>query len=253
VKELKSKLALVMGEMDKLSTIVKALSNGSPGNESPNKKRRLSSHPEPVLLNSVLEPFPIQSQPPQTNLNTELLGNDFIMPLPYKKTDRRRSSTATLDDEMLTSLFSIYDEDDECEAKKELDDIPDLTMSVQTDYVTHVDQKLVNKLRDSLAMLPRSMQELFVERLVSVIANPEAFSRQVEAVASLATSAAQEGRRRLDVYGDTNTDEQTIVLATSVLGSFLSRYGSSLKPPTTIASSNLMYSNIIPTSLYMTS
>jgi len=59
------------------------------------------------------------------------------------------------------------------------------------------DPILVQKLRDSLACLPKKMQEVFVERLVATIATPEQFKESVQAVSALAAAAAGDAQRRL--------------------------------------------------------
>jgi hypothetical protein len=83
--------------------------------------------------------------------------------------------------------------------------------------------------------LPKNLQELFVERLVKVIASPETFQNQVEAVSALVSAAAEEAKRRngessmgfLDVDGADSA--QSKELATAVLGSYLARYGAALQ------------------------
>jgi len=104
-----------------------------------------------------------------------------------------------------------------------------------------VDAKLVEQLRHSLNNLPKNLQELFVERLVNVIASPESFQNQVEAVSVLAHAAAEEAKSRLDsssnetnighndFSGDgSNNNRQSVELATAALGSFLARYGANV-------------------------
>jgi hypothetical protein len=88
-----------------------------------------------------------------------------------------------------------------------------------------VDAKLVEQLRHSLKNLPKNLQKLFVERLVNVIASPESFQNQVEAVSALAHAAAKEAKSRLE-SGDNDTNMEDNELATAALGSFLAKYGS---------------------------
>ena len=60
-----------------------------------------------------------------------------------------------------------------------------------------VNMELVAKLNKTLSMLPVPMQELFVERLVATIADPEAFKNHVEAVTALAHAAAEQAKKRV--------------------------------------------------------
>merc|ERR1712154_487124 len=94
---------------------------------------------------------------------------------------------------------------------------------------TGPDPHLAEKLRESLAKLPKQMQELFVERLVAAIADPESFKKQVDAVTALATEAAEEAQMRMDAQGGQHSEKESLPLATAVLGAFLTKYGSSVR------------------------
>lgn len=138
----------------------------------------------------------------------------------------------TLDPEVLALLLDI----DETETAT-----PDTAVSLSppTNSMPEekVDAKLVEQLRQSLSNLPKGTQALFVDRLVSVIANPDAFRKQVEAVSALAQRAAQEAKSHLGkgthpsgaVYDGMDTSENA--LATAVLGSYLAHYGTTFSKP----------------------
>jgi hypothetical protein len=68
------------------------------------------------------------------------------------------------------------------------------------------------------------MQELFVDRVVSFAANPDCFQRQIDAMTSLATSAADEAQRRLIAAGKRPSDPKCVPLASAVLGAYLTRF-----------------------------
>lgn len=92
-------------------------------------------------------------------------------------------------------------------------------------------ERLLERLRDALAVLPAEAQKMFVDRIVAVIAEPDAFRRQVDAVTQLATLAGMEAvkqRRKEDEGGVDLRDPQTAALASAVLGAYLAKY---LLPP----------------------
>ena len=151
------------------------------------------------------------------------------------------ASLSSVDEEILTSLFTLEPtaEDNFMEVISE--GVPDLTVSLPPSNLLKSaapDVRLVNKLRESLSSLPKNMQELFVERLVTSIAAPEVFENQVKAVSALASAAAEEAKKRLEALGGSmeNNDEQSVALATAVLGAFLSRYGAALKQDDAVTS-----------------
>jgi len=91
-------------------------------------------------------------------------------------------------------------------------------------------------LHDSLVALPEPMQEVFVERLVATISDPEAFKNQVSAVTALAAAAAEEAKRRIvesKVVQDENAaniaPDVALPLAAATLGAFLTQYSAALQ------------------------
>ena len=98
--------------------------------------------------------------------------------------------------------------------------------------VDHVspDPELVKKLSESLASLPSSMQELFVERLVAITADPDAFKTHVDAVTALATAAAEEaGKRAMDANIESSDYSVELPVAAATLGAFLTQYSAAMK------------------------
>jgi hypothetical protein len=106
-----------------------------------------------------------------------------------------------------------------------------------------LDPKLSAKLNHAVSMLPQSLQESFVERIVENIASPDAYNKHVEAVSVLATAAAIEAQNQTMISntqadmpqsdGTNNTDklsmnnqsEGTLPIAAAALGAFLAKYG----------------------------
>merc|ERR1740130_2453954 len=121
------------------------------------------------------------------------------------------------------------------QSKKNKTEVPDSAMSslppTKSTQDDQPDPKLVEQLRQSLKNLPKSLQELFVERLINVIACPESFHSQVEAVSRLAHLAAEKTRSDAKNNNDSNNNnnEQSVQLATAALGAFLARYGAALQ------------------------
>ena len=143
-------------------------------------------------------------------------------------------SLGDYDEDLLATLLAL-DDDSQNTIEKNKTEVPDSAMSslppTKSTQDDQPDPKLVEQLRQSLKNLPKSLQELFVERLINVIACPESFHSQVEAVSRLAHLAAE--KTRIDTKNNddsnNNNNEQSVQLATAALGAFLARYGAALQ------------------------
>jgi len=146
----------------------------------------------------------------------------------------------TYDQEFVDGLFS--DCMDDVEELLKDDSIKAIYSDDEKAENAHLDSELAKKLHDALAVLPKTMQELFVERLVATIADPDCFKDHVEAVSALAKAAAQETQRRMvrsdsgsessASHGQTSGEEPSSVaipLAAATLGAFLAQYANSVK------------------------
>ena len=107
-----------------------------------------------------------------------------------------------------------------------------------------LDPKLSVKLNNAISMLPKVLQESFVERIVEKIASPEAYQKHVDAVSVLATAAAIEAQNQTMISNAqaytpgsngtknnvklsmNNQSEITLPVAAAALGAFLAKYGS---------------------------
>lgn len=220
--------------------------------------------PSPVkshmITNSVprIQPLPVTSLPDASTANDSDLYEEMPLPsaAPFSKDFRKESSLGSIigspleyDEDLLATLLALDDDDSQnlIDKRKAETEIPDTTVSLPPSnsmQVGQVDAKLVEQLRHSLNSLPKNLQELFVERLVSVIADPESFRYQVEAVSALAHAAAKEAKSRIgNSSNDTNMednnfdengnnqDRHSVELATAALGSFLAQYGATLNKP----------------------
>jgi len=103
--------------------------------------------------------------------------------------------------------------------------------------------KLSAKLDNAISMLPKSLQESFVERIVEKIASPDAYQKHVDAVSVLATAAAIEAQNQTMISNAqaytprsngtnnpgklsmNNQSEITLPVAAAALGAFLAKYG----------------------------
>jgi len=276
VKDLKSQLATMSKNMEQLAAVVGSMMKNQEEQQkqadrfdSPSKKRRISvSDPhQQMSISKALPPSPVKSHVTPlsvTSLPDASTANDsdLFMQVPemtlppaspftskaFSKESSFGSIVGTLseyDDDLLATLLTLDDDSENFIDKSKAEtEVPDTTMSLPPSKSMEsgeVDAKLVEQLRHSLNNLPKNLQELFVERLVNVIASPESFQNQVEAVSALAHAAAKEARSRLDSSSsDTNMGHvdfdgngssdkrQSVELATAALGSFLARYGATL-------------------------
>jgi hypothetical protein len=215
------------------------------------------------MFDPLMQPLPVTSLPDASTardsdlfmaeevFNTTKEGNSLIkatFPGPMAAQPRQESvmsnmtnaSLTSVDEEILTSLFTLEPNAEDNFMEVITDGVPDLTLSLPPSNLLKSavpDTRLVNKLRESLSSLPKNMQELFVERLVASIAAPEVFENQVKAVSALASAAAEEAKKRLESLGGSmeNNDEQSVAMATAVLGAFLSRYGAAVKQDKAVA------------------
>jgi len=123
----------------------------------------------------------------------------------------------------------------------------DTSQCFETD-TPQADPNLVMKLHDALTLLPKEIMELFVERLVVTITNPDCFKEYVEAVSALAAVATsgkmiQNGYPTISSNSNSSTVVQTktskestsdrsqisLPLGAAALGAFLSQYASAMK------------------------
>jgi len=167
--------------------------------------------------------------------------------LPTDPGDRTFSigSTGSLDNELFADFYELDPSEDLRLLGAEVPDfasssLPAVGLS-PAPVTSDPDPELVKKFHDSLALLPKEMQELFVERMVATVADPECFNNHVEAVTALAAAAAEEAKRRVftgsnPISPDANrinvSDEPPSIalpLAAATLGAFLAQYGSAVK------------------------
>jgi len=232
----------------------------------PNQQMSISKAMSPlsvkshVIDNSVtnIKPFSVTSLPDASTANdsdlyTEVPGIPLPPASPFITNDFPKEnsmgslvgSLSEYDEDLLATLLALDDDSQNLlDNSKTETEVPDTTMSLphsKSMQDEQVDAKLVEQLRHSLKNLPKNLQELFVERLVNVIASPESFQNQVEAVSALAHAAAEEAKTPLDSTSndtnmaqndfdgnDCNNNRQSVDMATAALGSFLARYGANL-------------------------
>lgn len=106
-----------------------------------------------------------------------------------------------------------------------------------------IDPRLSAKLEHAVSMLPKPLQESFVERIAENIASPDAYKKHVDAVSVLATAAAIEAENQTMLSNNEaaapasdgalnkvklsmkNQSEVTLPVAAAALGAFLAKYG----------------------------
>lgn len=249
VKDLKSQIATMSKNMEQLAALVGGMiqeeqkhhhANGRYVQDSPASKKRK------VSVSKALPPSPVKSMTlpisiPKTSTsnNSKFYSEAHRMPIPTPAPiiTNQRSYGSITDEDILETLRDLDNDsiyfDDELIAP----DVPDTTMSLHPSKPMQeekVDAKLVEKLRHSLNTLPKTLQQVFVQRLVNVIASPQAFQSQVEAVSALAQAAAEEAKSRLvnndsctdvDFNASNGNENKEVDLAAAALESYLAKVG----------------------------
>jgi len=256
----------------------------------PTKKRKITPLPSPVgsfeATSVSPEPMPVPSLPdafnvhhsnPLSKANDNTSGNVIESPTIVKNTnlkvvvpqvpkippvpspnqltsaamrDESLASLSPVDEEILTSLFSlepssniptdddpiligadpkelgVYEEDEVIDCDMEM---PDMAISIEhcnsgEEAQDQCDEPLIVKMKESLNKLPRNMQKLFVDRLFALTSHPSASQSQVDAITALAEAAADEANKRLGTSTSNDIEsEKNVDRAISSLRSFLSR------------------------------
>lgn len=200
--------------------------------------------------------------------DVDLLVDDF--PMEYQPGTVTRPPAANLrrfrSDEVIETMFDFVNKDNELNGSsadpasgKALQ--PDSVNSSLPMYNRNVsysddaaqpnqlDPRLSMKLNNAVSMLPTTLQETFVERIVENIATPNAYQKHVEAVSVLATAAAIEAQNqtmisnsqgktsqfdcancdscanRSSILSMDNPSVATLPVAAAALGAFLAKYG----------------------------
>lgn len=188
---------------------------------------------EPIN-DTVYTPFPVQSGHTEKNDTSQSELSVPAIPLPKRLSERNQSftTTASLDHDVLASLFAIESSDDfsifdDHNSPDALISLNDDSNEIEMDknmFDAKVDPQLIQRLRNALSSLPPAIQSMFVDRLTAVISDPEALSKQVEAMTKLAALSANEAQRRLIAAGHDPNDKHFLPLASAVLGAYLARF-----------------------------
>lgn len=243
IRDLKENLTNVYSDVEKLKALVGSLVKNQQMHQfnaccPENKKRKVMYDDTPLPITSSLSnqnipepsplaPYDVVSTDNNNGVVDQKLAEVFDMsntqlaaataPAPSAPTETSVAPAPAFtqqDEEMLTSLFAL----------DPYEGVEVLGSSDVGKPSSSVDPKLVDKVRIALGNLPKDMQGLFVDRIVSVIGNPQAMEQQVDAMTSLATSAADEAQRRLIAAGRSANDKHCARLASAVLGAYLTRY-----------------------------
>ena len=98
---------------------------------------------------------------------------------------------------------------------------PTLDDTSRADQSSGADPILVERLHNALTTLPQEMQNLLVERIVASVVDPVAFQAQVDAMTALAASAVRTASLDVAEPSGLMPDQQSVHLATSVLGAYV--------------------------------
>jgi len=243
VYELKDVIHTMKGEMENLTSFVKATIREDSHMEQtyPNKRRRFEpgqvlSLPMRTDCLKKYTPVPqlngfnsmVMAQPPQST----------SMPMPMKRVERLSSdrSDTSLDfvDELLSSPLAA---EDEAALLREIED-NEMNPFPAMESLVDVDPMLLGKLRSALQCLPLKMQTLYVERLLALVSNPDVVNQQIEAVSALALANAEVTQSTMiqsktdteiqDANEDVKSPKIPLKLAVATLGAFLHQYAKAL-------------------------
>lgn len=259
VSELRSRLASMTGDIEKLTTLLHGVTgidaNNTNGHHQPAEKKRKISRNEaaimPLTVNSTSHHDAVM------NDNAMLTDHHQEVPkyvpgsiAPLKPNNQRFDTLGSInstDQGFLDDLFGQFDPHEDLAFLDTAvpDEHPSLehstlpkVMERQASEKHTLKPELVKKMHDSLATLPPSMQELFVERMIQTIHHPESFQHQVDAVTTLASAAVEEAKKRIgaqnaekEANGDDEPvkDDMTVPLAAATLGAFLTQYGNAIE------------------------
>lgn len=282
VDNLKQEVSYLRAEMGKLSAVVQQMfgmlhqvTGRDPSVAEPsNKKRKFvadfaSSIPVEVVSTQLFEPSLTGCDDaihPERASDADLLLEDI--PVEYQSgsvSPLREKVKRSVSSEFVESMFDFVKDDSTASDNGSVD--PSYSTSPQPDSanscsiynrsVSHsddshqtnqLDPELSAKLENAVSMLPKSLQESFVERIVEKIASPEAYQKHVDAVSVLATAAAIEAQNqtmrsnapynasRIDGSEHTrqlsmkNQSDTTLPVAAACLGAFLAKYSNAPAP-----------------------
>mmetsp|Transcript_8018 Transcript_8018/g.12555 ORF Transcript_8018/g.12555 Transcript_8018/m.12555 type:complete len:444 (+) Transcript_8018:66-1397(+) len=263
VKVLRSKMGEMAGDIDRLTALVKEMMAFQQSSEIKSiympekgtKKRKVQplppspvkSYSAPIQPAAPIVPLHVSSLPDpssfeDSDLFVEEDVDDYENDAPYvpgsitplAQNDRFDSiGTITSVDQDLLDLFKEEIEKQDEIKNKDTTSLPDVTGSMEKRGAeTTSDSDLVQKLQTALNSLPESMQELFVERLVATVTDPDAFNNHVDAVTALAAAAVAEAKKRLVKSKDDMMDKESstvaLPMAAATLGAFLAQYSAQM-------------------------
>jgi len=251
-----------MGMVQQMAGVLQQMSGHEfPMGEPSNKKRKIQAdcvgsvpmaQPAPIEQGSMQAlGQPLDEVRPEVSLldplvsDQDLLLEDFPMVYepfsvsPPEKIERTQSA------DFVESLFDFVKDEvkpDEVNSSSVLNQSAscgdDASQNPQ-----QMDPRLSAKLEHAVSMLPKSLQESFVERIVENIASPDAYKKHVNAVSVLATAAAIEAQNQTMISNDQaaapvsdnainaakitmkKQSELTLPVAAAALGAFLAKYG----------------------------
>jgi len=276
VKNLQSRMACMGREMEKMASLLSTVMQNQSmmqqnqqrtieennQNPAPIKKRKMMSAPSPLPMNVPSKNVGSNDVEAFDDLSVDL--DMFVpnqQPKPVPLASSRQSSMASfgsLDNAILGSLFALDSRDDiktvQSGRKGGISSMqnfsfPEKNAGASSAPVAEAaptgpepDPVLMNKLRNALRVLPETLQQMFVDRIVTFVVDPQNFKVQVDSISELAMSAAREARRRMAGQGQDDNSEQTNALASSILGAWLARCGatSSASVPAPISSAPVM-------------
>jgi hypothetical protein len=234
VAELKEQVASATDDIQRLMNLVGNLQlQTQPGTFEPQMKKQRAAnqskrghkravsctdYPSEVYSANPFEPISLASS---VGVQAATFGS---IPLNNDGHVAHRSAIEPLtstEEELLTSLFDTNDSND---VNLLLPEIPETSVAAHPhpmELSPSVDPAVMDKFRSALSKLPKTIQDVMVERMVAVVSEPGAFQLQVDAVAALAVQAANDASVRLAGTGIEPQDPQSVQLAASIFSGYL--------------------------------
>ena len=159
VQSLKKRIEEMTKDIDQLTQMIEKVSvkQDEIDKEPKRSKYDIESLPMPIPILSSMDP-PVEPDLPLSDVDMDELDS---LPLPARVPFFSRQDSSMSDSEFVDQLFTAFNEEDFLEEST----LPDNNTSNNN----RPDPKLMKRLSDALELLPKSIQELIVDRLISSI------------------------------------------------------------------------------------
>lgn len=193
VTTLKQRIEAMTKNIDELTSMVQKVTLKQEGIADPEscvgtKRKKLDT-----VTESQIQPDAPVSSTSAMEIEELSLDNSSFPPLPPTEVPSRSSSTTEnsklTDDDFVDQLFNQFGDDDNEMVGLLEEPRTDSPQPTEDANENSPDPKLMKKLSDALALLPREMQEMIVDRLVTNIVGTESIEKNVTAASALSDAS----------------------------------------------------------------